>query len=98
MSDHWYRRIDARDEGRRRLRRLTGWTAATGVALSGIFGVALASHDQAAAASTDQNQLNTGDNGNNLNNSGSDGGNVIQPPAQPPAPTHGRAHVSSGGS
>jgi hypothetical protein len=99
MSDHWYRRIDERDQGRRRLRRLTGWTAAAGVALSAIFGVALASKDQAAAASTDQNQItNTGDNGNYQNNPGSNGGNVIQPPAQPPAPAHGRGHTSSGGS
>jgi hypothetical protein len=100
MSEHWYRRIDERDEGRRRLRRLTGWTAATGVALSGIFGIALASCDRAAAASTDQNQVtnNTGDDGNNPNLPGSNGGSVIQPPAQPPAPTHGSGHVSSGGS
>jgi hypothetical protein len=93
MSEHWHRSIDERDEGRRRLRRLTGWTAVTGVALSGIFGVALAARDQAAAASTDQNQVN-----NNLNIPGSDGGNVIQPPAQAPTPTRGRGHVSSGGS
>ncbi|HEY7226013.1 MAG TPA: hypothetical protein VH561_20740 [Micromonosporaceae bacterium] len=103
MPDQWYRRIDQRDEGRRRLSRLTRWTAAAGVALSSIFGVALAQHDRAAAAPTDptQDQITneTGDDGGAPPTTPSSGrGKVIQPPAQPPAPAHTRGHVNSGGS
>lgn len=97
MSDQWYRRIGERDEGRRRLRRLTRWTAATGVALAAIFGVALARHDQAAAASSNQNEI-TDDNSGSSGLPGSDGGSVVQPPAQPPGSSGGRSHVHSGGS
>jgi hypothetical protein len=93
MSEQWYRRIGERDEGRRRLSRLTRWTAATGVALAAIFGVALARHDQAAAASSDQNEV-TDDNGRSSGLPGSDGGSVVQPPTS----AGGRSHAHSGGS
>jgi hypothetical protein len=65
-----------------------------------VFGLALARHDRAAAAPVDQNQVtdDTGDNGGVVGNPDSGGGGVIQPPAQPPAGTRGRGHVSSGGS
>ena len=108
MAGQRHERIDERDRGRRRLSRLTGWTATAAVALAGVFGVALASHDRAAAAPTNQNQVpgnsdnsdNSGNTGGpgNTNNPDSGGGGVIQPPPQPPTPSHGsRAHVSSGG-
>lgn len=100
MSGQWYRRIDERDRGRLRLSRLTGWIAVAAVALAGVFGLALARHDQAQAAQVDQNQV-TDDNGGNGGVTGtqdSGGGGVIQPPAQPPIQRGGRGHVSSGGS
>jgi hypothetical protein len=105
MAGQRNERIDERDRGRRRLSRLTGWTATAAVALAAVFGVALASHDRAAAAPTNQNQVpdnsdNSGNTGGpgNTDNPDSGGGGVIQPPAQPPTPSHGsRAHVSSGG-
>lgn len=100
MSGQRYRRIDERDRGRQRLSRLTGWIAAAAVALAGVFGLALARHDQAAAATVNQNQVtdDNGDNGGVVGNPDSGGGGVIQPPAQPPVQRGGRGHVSSGGS
>ena len=94
MSTQFYRRIDDRDEGRRRLRRSTTWTAAIGVVLSSIFGVALAHKDAAAAAPAPV----TNDTGNPADVPSSDGGTVIQPPAQPPTPSQRHGRVISGGS
>ena len=101
MTGQWYRRIDERDRGRLRLSRLTGWIATAAVALAGVFGLALARHDRAAAAPADQNQV-TDDNGGTGAVTGTQdsggGGGVIQPPAQPPTFTGRHGHVSSGGS
>ena len=100
MTGQWYRRIDERDQGRRRLSRLTGWTATAAVALAAVFGLALAGHDRAAAVPVDQNQI-TDDptvNGGTTGTPDSGGGGVIQPPAQPPVQQRGHGHVSSGGS
>jgi hypothetical protein len=102
MTGQWYRRIDERDQGRRRLNRLTGWAATAAVALAGVFGFALARQDRAAAAPVQQNPV-TGDTtdggGGGVTNPTDPGsGGVIQPPAQPPTDTRGRGHVSSGGS
>lgn len=99
MTGYWYRRIDERDQGRRRLSRLTGWTATAAVALTSIFGVALARHDRAAAAPVD-NQVTDGttDDGGVTGTQDSGGGGVIQPPAQPPVNSRGGGYVTSGGS
>jgi hypothetical protein len=99
MTGQWYRRIDERDQGRRRLNRLTGWTAAAAVAVAGAFGLALARQNQAAAAPVQQNPV-TGDttDGGVTNPADPGSGGVIQPPAQPPTRTRGRGQVSSGGS
>ncbi len=100
MTGQWHRRIDERDQGQRRLSRLTGWTATAAVALAGTFGLALAGHDRAAGASVDQNQVtdNTTGNGGTTSTPDSGGGGVIQPPAQPPVQKRGHGQVSSGGS
>jgi hypothetical protein len=97
MSEQWYGRIDERDQGRRRLRRMTGWTAAMGVALASAFGVALARHDAAAAAPVNQNQI-TDDTGGQPTRPSSGGGHVIQPPHQQPQPAPGPGNIFSGGS
>ena len=80
MTGQWYRRIDERDQGRLRLSRLTGWTATAAVALAGVFGLAFARHDRAAAAPVDQNQItgNTGSTGDNggTGTGGNTGGNT----------------------
>lgn len=100
MAEHWYRRIDERDQGRRRLSRLTGWTATAAVALAGVFGLAFARHDRAAAAPVDQVTDSPGGTGGitDPQDSGDDDGQ-LPPPAQPPTHVRGRGgHVSSGGS
>jgi hypothetical protein len=99
MTGQWYRRIDERDQGRRRLNRLTGWAAAAAVALAGVFGIALARQDRAAAAPVQQNPATGDTTGGGVTNPTDPGGDgVIQPPAQPPTNTRGGGHVSSGGS
>jgi hypothetical protein len=105
MSEERFRRIDERDKGRRRLRWVTSLTAATGVALSSLFGFAVAHRGQAAKA-PEQNQVTNSPSGTGGTPSstatptitGSNGGPGIEPPPQPPTTTTSRGHVNTGGS
>ncbi len=103
MDRLWYRRIDERERGQRRLRQLTGWAIAGALTASTAFGVAFAHKDAAARTQTSGGgqPATSNQNGGNAGQDDSTNGGQLQPPAQPPAqPTQPRQHggIFSGGS
>jgi hypothetical protein len=104
MDPRQLRLIEQRERGRRLLRRITGWSAAGALALAGVFGIALARHDRAAAAPAssvpDSGYQAPGTGGAGPGDStGPGGGSVLQPPANPPVQHDGGGqHANSGGS
>jgi multidrug efflux pump subunit AcrA (membrane-fusion protein) len=101
MDRHWSPRIDERERGRQRLRRLTGWTVAGALAATTVFGVAFAYRGTASATPASGGTTTGGSTDGTTNGTGDDssGGN-LQPPAQAPSnPRHGGGvPLFSGGS
>ena len=99
-------RFAARDHGRRRIRRVTGWTSAAAVVVSAVLGVVFARSAEATPTSGPAVQDNPGPVTRGDDGWTDDNGSTVapdqplQPPQAPPAPTGGSNHhnASSGGS
>lgn len=94
----------ARDDGLRRVGRLTWQAGLVGVVCSGLIALAFGVHTNAQAArsgsgggSSSSSSSGGGGSGSGGGGAGSGGGS-ISVPAQPPAPGQGAPQVNSGGS
>jgi hypothetical protein len=101
-----HNRFAARDHGRRRIRRVTGWTSAAAVLASAVLGVVFARSAEATPAGGPEVQHQPGSATPGDDSWRDDGSTVtppdqpLQPPPAPPAPTRTSQHhnASSGGS
>jgi len=94
----------SREEGLRRLYRITAWVAAGAVAATGVIAAvaadALPGRASSGPASTLPSQGGSGDPSTTTTVTPPDGSsdlNGLQPPAQAPSPTRRSHHVVSGG-
>ena len=101
-------RLAARDQGLRRVRRVTGWTAAAAVLVSAVLGVVFARSAEATPAGGPavQDQPGTDTSGPTGDDGWTDDNGStlaptqqpLQPPAAPPTRSNKHHNASSGGS
>ena len=89
MSDTQVR-IGRREDGQRRVGRVTAWVAAASAVLAALFGVVFATSAAGAQSSDSESSTSAG--------SGDSSGDTLQAPDSVPQQGAGGAHVGSGGS